>query len=212
MKIEQSVEDQVKILERFNEKINFLLDQYPEFVNPDKLEIRIRFPGREIEQRGPESRLVPAMLLVLRFFLMSEDTSLRKMGKMYKKLSISEEIRGEFYKKRDKINAFLDTGLGIKIHFKEDGKVGCLEFCNSGEGGNSKREALNLFRYEYYEHMNDDETTKQMEAIREMPLAFETIERLQLMRILSDLIQYISKIEQTNSKAISELKTIFNRK
>ncbi|GAB4383676.1 MAG: hypothetical protein Kow00121_45960 [Elainellaceae cyanobacterium] len=128
------------------------------------------------------------------------------MGEMYKKLSISEEIRGEFYKKRDKINAFLDTGSGIKIHFKEDGKVGYLGFCSSEEGGNSKREILSLFRYGYYEHINDDETTKQMEAIREIPLAFETIERLQLMRILSDLIQYISKIEQTNIKAISELK------
>ncbi|GAB4383673.1 MAG: hypothetical protein Kow00121_45950 [Elainellaceae cyanobacterium] len=99
MKIEQSVEDQVKILERFNEKINFLLDQYPEFVNPDRLEVRIRFPGREIEQRGPESRLVPAVILVLRFFLMSKTPLYVRWGKCIKNYQFLRRLEANFIKR-----------------------------------------------------------------------------------------------------------------
>ncbi|HEY9644615.1 MAG TPA: hypothetical protein V6C57_29230, partial [Coleofasciculaceae cyanobacterium] len=119
---------------------------------------------------------------------------------------VSEETKRRFYELRGEVNSYLDAGSGVKIYYKEDGKiVDSIAFGDDGEG-DSRREILDLFRFGYYEHMNGEKKPKQLASIKKlMPSAYVLIEQIDLIKILRGLIEYFLEIKKINEDAISEL-------
>lgn len=113
-----TIDDQIRILERFNEKVDRLNQR--EFVEEAKgggsllqWQKGLGWDGIHI---GPSEKTVDATILTLRFFILdNESTSLNKMAKLYLDLHDEPRLSTQFCEIRDRVNSYLDTPSSLSI-------------------------------------------------------------------------------------------------
>ena len=103
-----TIADQIRILERFNEKVDRLRQRG--FAEESKgggaiVEWR-KGSGWDGFHIGPSEKAVEATVLTLRFFLQNnESTSLAKVDKLYPNLNIEPQLSTQFCDIREQINS-----------------------------------------------------------------------------------------------------------
>lgn len=187
-KVLMASQDQIRVLERFNEKV-------------EKLE-RIRFledaaqGGAIVEWRrgigwdgihvGPKEVSFDSVALTLRFFLQNnEPTSLFKMANLYQGLRVSGAIVDEFIQLRQQINNYLDSPSNMAISDKRKMTHG---------------EIMEMFLWGDLAHSNQEATFK---AVSQTP--FFPIFQADFVETLRCVIRVLREIRNVNNKAIAEL-------
>jgi hypothetical protein len=183
-------QDQIRVLERFNEKV-------------EKLQ-RLRFledaaqGGAIVEWRkgvgwdgihvGPKEESFDSVVLTLRFFLQNnEPTSLFNMANLYQKLGVGEATVNEFLQLRQQINNYLDSPSNLAI---------------AAERRMTHREIMDMFLYGDLSHANKkhEATFKAVSQTSFFPIFQEDF-----VGTLCCLIRGLREIRDVNRKAIAEL-------
>ena len=187
-----TIDDQIRILERFNEKVERL--EQRGFAEES------RGGGAIVEWRkghgwdgffaGPSDKTVEATVLTLRLFLLSnESTSLSNMQTLYSDLNVETQVISRFTEIRDQLNCYLDSESNLSI--SEDGPM-------------TRREIFDLFVNGDLAHANNAKTEANYRAIRETPMfpVFQSDFTLTVQIIMSAL----SEMQQVNCLAIEQLR------
>jgi len=183
-------QDQIRVLERFNEKV-------------EKLQ-RLRFlenavqGGAIVEWRrgigwdgihvGPKEESFDSVVLTLRFFLQNnEPTSLSKMANLYQILGVGAATVDEFLQLRQQINEYLDSPSNLAI---------------SAERQMTHREIMNMFLYGDLSHANKNHEAT-FKAVSQTP--FFPLFQADFVGTLCCVIRGLREIRNVNRKAIAEL-------
>ena len=187
-----TIDDQIRILERFNEKVDRLKQR--------GFEKESRGGGAIVEWRkglgwdgfhiGPSEKTVEATVLTLRFFIQNnERTSLSNVDKLYSNLNIEPQLSAKFCEIRDQVNSYLDTPSNLSI---------------SEAGPMTHRQILNLFINGDLAHTNNATIEANYRSISQtefFPLFqddFTTTVRL--------LMSALNEIQQINYVALDQLR------
>ena len=188
-----AIEDQIRTLERFNEKVGQLRSH--RFVEECKgggaiVEWR-RGLGWDGCHIGPEEKTIDATVLKLRFFIQNnESTSLSNMARLYSGLDIGAQISGQFFEIRDSVNFYLDSPSNLSI---------------SEAGPMTHRDIFDLFVYGDIAHANDKIKEEEYRAISQT--AFFPMFQDDFTKTVQLLIMALSEAQQVNSVAIDQLRS-----
>ena len=187
-----TIDDQIRILERFNRKVDRLKERG--FAEES------RGGGAIVEWRkgkgwdglhiGPSEKTVEATVLTLRFFIQDkESTSLSNMNELYPTLKIEPRLSTQFSEIKDLVNSYLDSPSNLSI---------------SEEGPMTHRQILNLFINGDLAHTNNATIEANYRSICQtefFPLFqddFTTTVRL--------LMSALNEIQQINYVALDQLR------
>ncbi len=187
-----TINDQVRILERFNEKVDRL--RQSGFAEESRL------GGAIVEWRkglgwdgihiGPSDNTLHATVLTLRFFLQSnENTSLANMDKLYSNSNIEPQVAMKFHDVRDQINSYLDGPSNLSI---------------SEEGPMTHRQILELFIYGDLAHAND--ATKEANFRAVSKTAFFPLFQDDFTKTLLLLMSALNELQTVNCTALQQLR------
>ena len=189
-----TIDDQIRILERFNEKVDRL--------NHRGFAEESRGGGAIVEWHkglgwdgihiGPSEKTVEATALTLRFFTVnSERTSLLNMTKLYSSLNIDPQFSTQFCEIRDQVNSYLDTPSNLAI--SEDGPM-------------TRREILNLFINGDLAHANNTATEANYRSIRQT--AFFPLFQDEFTKTVQLFMSALNEIQQINCVALNQLRRV----
>ena len=148
-----TIDDQIRILERFIEKVDRLNQRgFAEESKGGGAIVQWRkglgWDGIHI---GPSEKTVEATILTLRFFILdNESTSLKNMVQLYLDLNIEPRLSTEFCQIRDQVNSYLDTPSHLSI---------------SEVGPMTHREIFDLFIHGDLAHSNNAMTEANYQSI-----------------------------------------------
>ncbi len=185
-----TVDEQTRILERFNEKVNRLRQRG--FTKESK------GGGTIVEWRkgwgwdgfhiGPSEKTVEATVLTLRFFIQdNEGTSLSNMVKLYSNLNIEPQLPTQFNEIRDQVNFYLDAPSNLSI---------------SEEGPMTHKEILDLFVYGNLAHTNE---TAEANYRSISQTAFFPLFQYDFTSTIQLLMSALNEIQQINYLALDQL-------
>ncbi len=187
-----TIDNQIRILERFNEKVNRLKQR--------GFEEESRGGGAIVEWRkglgwdgfhiGPSERTVEATVLTLRFFLHNnESTSLSNVDKLYSNLNIDPQLSTRFCKIRDQVNSYLDMPSNLSI---------------SEVGPMTHRQILDTFIYGDLAHANDTTTEANYRSICQT--AFFPLFQEDFTSTVRLFMSALNEIQQINYVALDQLR------
>ena len=187
-----SIDDQIRILERFNEKVDRL--RQGGFTEESAgggaiLEWR-KGEGWNSIHVGAASKTVEATVLTLRFFVVSnEDTSLRKMAELYPKLNIEPRLSTRFCKIRDQVNSYLDAPSNLSI---------------SEEGPMTHGDIFDVFINGDLAHANNAEAEATYRSLRVTPLfpAFQA----DFTQTIQLFMSALNEMQRINCEALDQLR------
>jgi hypothetical protein len=188
-------QDQIRVLERFNEKVEklqrlrFLEDaaQGGAIVEWTK---GIGWDGIHV---GPKEESFDSVVLTLRFFVQnSEATSLFNMGNLYQELRVGIATVDEFLQLRQQINNYLDSPSNLAIY---------------DERQMTHREIMEMFLYGDLAHANKNHEAT-FKAVSQTP--FYPIFQEDFVGTLCCVIRGLREIQNVNKKAIAELSVLTN--
>ena len=188
------VDNQIRVLERFNEKVDRLRQRG--FADESKgggaiVEWKkgIGWDGFHI---GPSEKTVEATVLTLRFFIQNnESTSLSNMNRLYFELNIEPKLSAQFCGIRDQINAYLDSPSNLSI---------------SEEGMMTHRQILELFIYGDLAHSKDATIEANYRSISRT--AFFPLFQDDFTKTLLLLLSGLHEIQMINSAALDQLRGV----
>ena len=186
------IDDQIRTLERFNEKVERLKQRG--FAEES------RGGGAIVEWRkdrgwdgihiGPSDKTVEATILTLRFFIHNnESTSLLNLDRLYSNNNIAPQLSTQFCDVRDLLNSYLDTPSNLSI---------------SEAGPMTHRQILDLFINGDLAHANNATTEENYRAISQttlFPLFQE--EFTQTIRLF---MLALNEIQRINCVALDQLR------
>ena len=187
-----TVEDQIRILERFNEKMDRLRERgFAEDSRGGGAIVRWeKDRGWDGIHVGPSEKTVEATILTLRFFIQNnESTALSNIAKMYADANIEAEISAQLFEVRDSLNSYLDAPSNLSI---------------SEEGPMTHRDILNLFIYGDLAHANNTTTEANYRAIRQT--AFFPLFQDDFTKTVQLLMSALIEVQQINCAAIDQLR------
>ena len=187
-----TIDGQIRILERFNEKVDRL--RQGGFAEESAgggaiLEWR-KGEGWDSIHVGAASKTVEATVLTLRFFLVSnEDTSLRKMAELYPKLNIEPRLSRRFCKIRDQVNSYLDSPSNLAI---------------SDDGPMTHDEIFKVFINGDLAHANDAKAEAIYRSISQTPMfpAFEA----DFTQTVQLFMSALNEMQRLNCEALDQLR------
>ena len=185
----------LRALKLFNEKADKLLQSmFVKFIK-EKREFTVQFSAKKGEavrlgKQLPNQHAIDEFVLTFRFFIQdNEDSSFRKMTRLYEELPISQNLKDEFFDLAKKLNEFLDSEPSIKFKiFKETLR---------------NRKIMEVFIYGNIAHANPrkkkifDEWKKDQIVFPLLEFEFNSI-----LEVILRAIQYAKKL---NEKTIDEL-------
>ena len=189
-----TIDDQIRILERFNEKVDRLKQRG--FAEESKgggaiVEWR-RGTGWDGFHIGPSEKTVDATVLTLRFFMLdNESTSLANMYKLYSDSNIDPQLSAQFCEIRDQINAYLESPSNLSI---------------SEEGNMTHRQILDLFINGDLAHANNATTETNYRSISQT--AFFPLFQDDFTKTLLLLMSALNEIQQINYIVLGELRCV----
>jgi hypothetical protein len=149
-----------------------------------------RFKG-QASVTGPGEESVDALLLTIRFFTMSnESSSFAKLNEFYEKSGIPQELKDEFHKVRAELNEFLDSRGSINIEFNAD------ELTN--------RVIFNTMIYGGTAHANDSVAVARFRNWMKMPVFIPLIMN-EFNYILARFVGYVGTAWEINKRALAYL-------
>ena len=189
-----TIDDQIRILERFNEKVDRLRQRG--FAEES------RGGGAIVEWRkelgwdgfhiGPSEKTVEATALTLRFFILNrESTSLLNMAKLYSNLNIDRQLSTQFCEIRNQVNSYLDTPSNLAI---------------SEEGPMTHQEILNLFINGDLAHANNGTTEANYRSICQT--AFFPLFQDDFTKTVQLFMSALNEIQQINYVALDQLRRV----
>ena len=187
-----TVEDQIRILERFNEKMDRLRERgFAEESRGGGAIVRWeKGRGWDGIHVGPSEKTVEATILTLRFFIQNnESTALSNIAKMYADANIEAEISAQLFEIRDSLNSYLDAPSNLSI---------------SEEGPMTHRDILDLFIYGDLAHANNTTTEANYRAIRQT--AFFPLFQDDFTKTVQLLMSALIEVQQINCAAIDQLR------
>ncbi len=187
-----SNDNPIRILERFNEKVDRL--------NQRGFEEESRGGGAIVEWRretgwdglhiGPSEKTIEATVLTLRFFILNnESTSLRSLAKLYSSWNIDPKLCSQFSEVRRLVNCHLDSPSNL---------------CISEDGPMTYGQIFYLFINGDLAHANDGTTENDYRAISQT--AFFPFFQDDFINTVRLLISAFSEIRQINCLAIGQLR------
>ena len=189
-----TINDQIRILERFNEKVDRLKQR--EFAEESKgggaiVEWRkgLGWDGFHI---GPSEKTVEATVLTLRFFLQNnERTSLSNLDKLYSNLNIEPQLHTQFLEVRKQISSYLDTPSNLSI---------------SEAGPMTHRQILDLFINGDLAHANNPTTEANYRSLSQT--AFFPFFQDDFTKTVRLLLSALNEIRQINCVALDQLRRV----
>ena len=187
-----TIDDQIRILERFNEKADRLGQRG--FAEES------RGGGAIVEWRkglgwvgfhvGPSEKTVDATVLTLRFFMLcNESTSLSNMAKLHSNLNIESQVAAQFLKVRDQLNSYLDSPSNLSI---------------SEEGPMTHRQILDLFLYGDLAHANNSTTVANYRSISQT--AFFPLFQDDFTTTVQLFMSALTEMQEINCLALDQLR------
>ncbi len=187
-----TIDDQIRILERFNDKVDRLKQR--------GFEEESRRGGAFVEWRkelgwegfhvGPSERTIEATTLTLRFFLLNnESTSLLNMAKLYANLNIDPQLTTQFSEIRDQVNSYLDSASNLSI---------------SEEGPMTQRDIFELFIYGDLAHANDQTTEANYRSISQSD--FFPLFQDDFINTIQLILSALTEMQQVNCLALDQLR------
>lgn len=188
------VDNQIRVLERFNEKVDRLRQRG--FADESKGGGAIvewkRGIGWDGFHIGPSEKTVEATVLTLRFFIQdNESTSLSNMNRLYSELNIEPKLSAQFCEIRDQINAYLDSPSNLSI---------------SEEGMMTHRQILELFIYGDLAHSKDATIEANYRSISRT--AFFPLFQDDFTKTLLLLLSGLHEIQMINNAALDQLRGV----
>ena len=187
-----TIDDQIRVLERFNEKVDRLKQRgFAEESRGGGAIVEWREElGWEGFHIGPSDKTVEATALTLRFFILNnESTSLLNMAKLYSNLNIEPQLSTQFCEIREQLNSYLDAPSNLAI---------------SEEGPMPHREIFDLFINGDLAHANSGTTEANYRAICQtdfFPLFQDDFTKTVLL-----LMSALNEIQQINCVALDQLR------
>ena len=189
-----TIDDQIRILERFNEKVDRLRQRG--FVEESKgggaiVEWR-KGSGWDGFHIGPSEKTVEATVLTLRFFLQNnESTSLSNVDKLYSNLDIEPQLSTQFSEIRGQINSYLDASSNLSI---------------SEVGPMTHQQILDLFIYGDLSHTNNATTEASYRSICQT--AFFPLFQDDFTKTVRLFMSALNEIQQINCVALDQLRRV----
>ena len=187
-----TVDDQIRILERFNEKMDRLRERgFAEESRGGGAIVRWeKGRGWDGIHVGPSEKTVEATILTLRFFIQNkESTSLSNMDRLYANSNIEPRLSTQISEIRDKVNSYLDSPSNLSI---------------SEEGPMTHWQILDLFINGDLAHANNTTTEANYRAIRQT--AFFPLFQDDFTKTVQLLMSALIEVQQINCAAIDQLR------
>ena len=187
-----TIDDQIRILERFNEKVDRLGQRgFSEESRGGGAIVRWdKGKGWDGIHVGPSEKTVEATILTLRFFIQNnESTALSNIAKLYADADIEAEISSRLFEIRDALNSYLDAPSNLSI---------------SEEGPMSHRDILDLFIYGDLAHANNSTIEDNFRDISST--AFFPLFQADFNQSVRVLVSALSEIQQVNVVAVERLR------
>ena len=187
-----TIDDQIRILERFIEKVDRLNQRgFAEESKGGGAIVQWRkglgWDGIHI---GPSEKTVEATILTLRFFILdNESTSLKNMVQLYLDLNIEPRLSTEFCQIRDQVNSYLDTPSHLSI---------------SEVGPMTHREIFDLFIHGDLAHSNNAMTEANYQSISQP--AFFPLFQDDFAKTVQLLLSALNEMQQINYVALDLLR------
>ena len=187
-----TIDDQIRILERFIEKVDRLNQRgFAEESKGGGAIVQWRkglgWDGIHI---GPSEKTVEATILTLRFFILdNESTSLKNMVQLYLDLNIEPRLSTEFCQIRDQVNSYLDTPSHLSI---------------SEVGPMTHREIFDLFIHGDLAHSNNAMTEANYQSISQT--AFFPLFQDDFAKTVQLLLSALNEMQQINYVALDLLR------
>ena len=187
-----TIDGQIRILERFNEKVNRLNQRG--FAEESKgggsiLEWR-KGLGWDNIHIGPSEKTIEATILTLRFFMQNnESTSLTNMAKLYRDLNIDPRLSTQFCEIRDQVNSYLDAPSDLSI---------------SEVAPMTHRQILDLFINGDLAHANDATTEANYRSIHQT--AFFPLFQDDFAKTVQLIMLALNEMKQINLIALCQLR------
>ena len=189
-----TIDDQIRILERFNEKADRLRQRG--FAEESKgggaiVEWR-KGSGWDGFHIGPSEKTVEATVLTLRFFLQNnESTSLSNVDRLYSNLNIEPQLSTQFCEIHEQINSYLDASSNLSI---------------SEVGPMTHRQILDLFINGDLSHTNNATTEANYRSIFET--AFFPLFQYDFTKTVRLFMSALNEIQQINRVALDQLRRV----
>ena len=187
-----TIDDQVRILERFNEKVDRLKQRgFAEETKGGGAIVEWRKgQGWDGFHIGPSEKTVEATVLTLRFFIQDgESTSLSNMDKLYSGLNLEPQLYAHFCEVRDQVNSYLDAPSNLSI---------------SEEGPLTHRQILTLFIYGDLAHANNATTEANYRSISQT--AFFPLFQDDFTTTVQLLMSALTEMQEVNYLALDQLR------
>ena len=187
-----TIDDQIRILERFIEKVDRLNQRgFAEESKGGGAIVQWRkglgWDGIHI---GPSEKTVEATILTLRFFILdNESTSLKNMVQLYLDTNIEPRLSTEFCQIRDQVNSYLDTPSHLSI---------------SEVGPMTHREIFDLFIHGDLAHSNNAMTEANYQSISQT--AFFPLFQDDFAKTVQLLLSALNEMQQINYVALDLLR------
>ena len=188
-----TIDDQIRILERFNEKVDRLGQRgFAEESSGGGAIVRWdKGQGWEGIHVGPSDKTVEATILTLRFFIQNnESTALSNITKLYTDANIGAEVSAQFLEIRGSLNSYLDSLSNLSI---------------SDEGPMSHRDILDLFIYGDLAHANNATIEADFRDISST--AFFPLFQADFNQSVRVLVAALREIQQVNVMALDQLRS-----
>lgn len=191
-----NIDSSLRALRLFNEKVEKLQAlSFTKRIFSEESGFRLEGQsGGEVRgwRYGPDEESVDAFVLTFRFFIQdNENSSLRKMARMYSELGkaelVSEPLVQEFCEMRDTVNALLDSATFVRV----------------GDNQLTNRELFDVFMWGGLAHANI-EKKKTYDQWKSVPFFFPMVENL-FVGLLAKILYGLYLMESLNRAAIDEL-------
>ena len=189
-----TIDDQIRILERFNEKVDRLKQRgFAEESRGGGAIVGWRKElGWDGIHIGPSEKTVETTALTLRFFTQdNESTSLSRMAKLYSNLNIEPQLSTQFCEVREQINSYLDAPSNLSI---------------SEEGPMTHQQIFDLFINGDLSHTNNPTTEANYRAICQT--AFFPFFQNDFTKTVGLFISALNEIQQINCVALDQLRRV----
>lgn len=187
------IDDQIRVFERFNEKVDRLNQRgfAEESEGSGSIVEWRRGQGWDGIHVGPSAKTVEATVLTLRFFLIdNESTSLSNMEDLYSDLNIGPDLARRFRDVRSQVNAYLDSLSNLSI---------------SEEGPMTHRQILYLFIYGDLAHANDVTKEANFRSVRQT--GFFPLFQADFTQTVQVILSVLNEIQQINREALVQLRS-----
>lgn len=142
--------------------------------------------------KGPCGESVDALLLTLRFFMLSnESSSFARLGDFYEKAGIERSLKDEFCKVRAELNEFLDTKGNIHIKFNSEDLTHRLILNTMINGGGV--------------HANDAAAVARYRKWINFPMFAQLIAN-EFNHVLATFVGFVGSAWEINKRVLAQLK------